>query len=694
MDFRIVHSLRGRVRIRYDRHLLKPVQAGLVKTLAEEQEGISSVEINTTTGSILIRYEGISEETALSYFRALDSKYLDNQELLDSVNPIDIPQPSLFSILSGMVANHYLKKLLPFPVRKALQLINIAPRLYNGARNVLGGNVFSADVLDATALGYSFFSGDIKTAGSVSFLLRIGEVLEEYIKRKSYDNLAHSLLNTEESVNVLTDSGQEIQVQTKNLKQGDKVICRTGCVIPADGTVVSGLATVNQSSMTGESLAVEKKEGSGVFASTIVEDGEIVVSVKSAGKETRINQIVSLIDNSQALKAASQVNAERIANHLVKYNFLLAAGTYIATGNFSKAMSTLLVDYSCAMKLSAPICVLSAMRDSAENGIIVKGGKFLELISEVDTFVFDKTGTLTEATPKVSRVIALGGRDENDVLRMAACLEEHFPHSLARAVVIEAKNRNLVHEEEHTKVEYVLAHGIASSIDGKKLRIGSAHFIFDDEKIPLTDEARHYIDQLGETGDSILYFSEGEELAGLIAIKDFIRQDSVEAIKMLKKAGVKNIVMITGDGEKTALAVAREAGITEFYAQTLPDQKVAYVQKMKSEGRTVAMVGDGINDAPALSAADIGIAMGRASSIAGQTADIMLPDDGLSSLPKLIQIGRNLKRRIKGNNNAIIGVNSLLILGGLANVISPSLAALLHNASTVAISMSAMRKIN
>lgn len=694
MNFKIAHSLPGRVRIRYDRHLLKPVQAGLVKTLTEEQEGISSVEINLTTGSILIHYEGISEETALSYFRALDCKYLENQELLDSVNPLDIPQPSLFSILSEMVVRHYLKKLLPFPIRKALQLINIAPRLYNGAKCILDGKIFSADVLDATALGFSYFSGDIKTAGSVSFLLSIGEVLEEYIKRKSYDNLAHSLLNTEEVVNVLTDSGQEIQVQTKNLKQGDRVICRIGCVIPADGTVVSGLAMVNQSSMTGEALAVEKKEGSGVFASTIVEDGEIVVSVKSAGKETRINQIVSLIDNSQALKAASQVNAERIANHLVKYNFLLAAGTYFATGNFSKAMSTLLVDYSCAMKLSAPICVLSAMRDSAQNGIIVKGGKFLELISEVDTFVFDKTGTLTEATPKVSRIIPLGGRNENEVLKMAACLEEHFPHSLARAVVLEAQNRNLIHEEEHTKVEYVLAHGVASSINGKKLRIGSAHFIFDDEKIPLTSEAQNYIDELGETGDSILYFSEGEELAGLIAIKDFIRQDSVEAIKLLKQAGVKNIVMITGDGEKTAQAVAREAGITEFYAQTLPDQKVAYVKQMKAEGRTVAMVGDGINDAPALSAADIGIAMGKASSIAGQTADIMLPDDGLSSLPKLMKIGRNLKRRIKGNNDAIIGVNSMLILGGLANIISPSLAALLHNASTVAISMSAMRRID
>ncbi|MBQ3655863.1 MAG: heavy metal translocating P-type ATPase [Bacteroidales bacterium] len=694
MDFKIAHSLPGRVRIRYDRHLLTPRQAGLIKSMTESQEGISSVEINPVSGSILIRYQGINQEQALSFFRVLDKKYLENQELLNNVSALDIPQPTLFSILSEMVIRHYLKKLLPFPIRKALQLINIAPRLYQGAKSVFKGKVFCADVLDATALGFSFFSGDVNTAGSVSFLLSIGEVLEEYIKRKSYDNLAHSLLNTEEVVNVLTDDGQEIQIQTKNLKQGDKVICRIGCVIPADGTVVSGLAMVNQASMTGEGLAVEKKEGSGVFASTIVEDGEIIVSVKSAGKETRINQIVSLIDNSQSLKAASQINAERIANHLVKYNFMLAAGTYLATGNFSKAMSTLLVDYSCAMKLSAPICVLSAMRDSAENGIIVKGGKFLELISQVDTFVFDKTGTLTEAAPKVSKVVALGGRNEDDVLRMAACLEEHFPHSLARAVVIEAQKRGLIHEEEHTKVEYVLAHGVASSINGKKLRIGSAHFIFDDEKIPLTEEAKVEIEKLGETGDSVLYFSEGDELAGLIAIKDFIRQDSVEAIKLLKAAGVKNIVMITGDGEKTAQSVAQQAGITEYYSQTLPDEKVAYVKKMKSEGRIVAMVGDGINDAPALSAADIGIAMGKASSIAGQTADIMLPDDGLSSLPKLMKIGKNLKKRIKGNNDAIIGINSLLILSGLANMISPAFAALLHNASTVIISMSAMRKID
>jgi len=693
MKFKVAHSLPGRVRLRYNRHSLSLRQASLVKALAEMQDGILQVEVNTISGSILVYYAGVSLDMALSYFKALDSKYLENEELLSSVQaPQEAPR-SLLTVLLEMVAGHYLRKLLPLPVRKVLQFIGIAPRLMEGVRSILSGNIFCAETLDATALGYSYFSGDIATAGSVSLLLNMGDVLEEHIKRKSFDNLAQSLLNTEELVSVITDSNEEVQVASQLLKPGDKVICRAGTVIPADGTVVSGIAMVNQSSMTGESLPVQKIEGSGVFASTIVEEGEIVFAVKSAGGETRINKIIELIDNSQNLKAESQIHAERIANHLVRYNFLLAAGTYLFTRNFSKAMSTLLVDYSCAMKLSAPICVLSAMRDCAQSGIIVKGGKYIELISQVDTFVFDKTGTLTESAPKVSKIVTFGNRSENDVLKLAACLEEHYPHSLARAVVNEAKSRGITHEEEHAKVEYVLAHGVASSLNGIKLRIGSAHFIFDDEKIPLTVFAKQEIDKLLETGDSVLYFSEGDELAALIAIRDFIRQESVDAISQLKEMGIKNIVMITGDGQRTAEAVASKAGITEIYAQALPDQKVEIINRMKAEGRIVAMVGDGINDAPALSAADIGIAMGKASQIAGETADIMLPDDGLLSLPKLIRIGNSLSHRIKGNNNMIIGINSALILGGLFNVIQPSMAAFLHNASTVAISMSAMRKM-
>ncbi len=692
MKYKIVHSLPGRVRVRYNRYSLSDRQAALVKVVLESKEGITSAEVNTFSGGILIRYKGISEAQAVGYVGGLDKSVLENRELLATVAAPSANE-SLLGTLTWMVIRHYLKKLLPFPIRRALHFIGIAPRLVQGVKSVAGGRFFCADTLDATALGLSFFKGNINTTGSVSFLLNVGEVLEEYTKRKSFDNLALSMLNADELVSVIQDDGQEVQVSSQLLKTGDRVICRMGGVIPADGTVIDGLAMVNQASMTGESLPVEKKKGSGVFASTIVEEGEIMFRVKNAGGETRVNKIVSMIDRSQNLKAASQISAERIADSLVKYNFMLAGATYLITRDFTKAMSTLLVDYSCAMKLSAPICVLSAMRDCAKEGIIVKGGKFIEELSRADTFVFDKTGTLTESNPRVSRIIPFDGRSEDEMLKLVACLEEHFPHSLARAVVNEAKRRGITHEEEHTKVEYVLAHGIASTLNGQKLCVGSAHFIFDDEHIPMPDTLPETIDALAADGDSVLYFSEGDHLAGVIAIKDFIREESVMAVAELKKLGVKNIVMITGDGERTAAAVARQAGITEYISQALPDTKVDYIKRMRSEGHIVAMIGDGINDAPALAEANIGIAMGKASSIASETADIMLPDDGLQSLPRLKAIGSNLASRITGNNKVIIGVNSALILGGITGLVPNATAALLHNTTTVVVGMNAMREM-
>ncbi|MBR1613866.1 MAG: heavy metal translocating P-type ATPase, partial [Treponema sp.] len=552
------------------------------------------------------------------------------------------------------------------------------------------GKIFSADTLDATALTLSYATGDLNTAGSIALLLNMGDTLEDYTKRKSYDSLASSLLTTDEMVQVVQDDGEEVAVSVSLLKAGDIVISRAGSVIPVDGTVVSGEAMVNQASMTGESLPVHKEKDSSVFASTIVEEGEIRIQVKQAGGETKVNKIVALIDQSQELKAASQVRAERIADRLVRYNFLLAGLTYLVTRNFTKAASTLLVDYSCAMKLSAPICVLSAMRDSAKKGIMAKGGKYLEELAKADVVVFDKTGTLTESTPKVTNVIPFGKHKEEEVLKLAACLEEHFPHSLARAVVKEAADRGIDHMEEHAKVEYVLAHGIASSLNGTKLRIGSAHFIFDDEKIKKTKEAQKVIDEYAETGSSLLYFSIGNSLAGIIVIQDPIRDESVRAVAELKRLGVKKIVMITGDGENTARIIAKKSGVDEYISQALPDTKVEFIKKMQAEGHKVVMVGDGINDAPALSAADVGIAMGAASQIAAQTADIILPDDGLSSLPELRQIGLNLMSRISGNNAAIVAINTTLIALGLAGVVSSSTAALFHNSSTVAISMNAM----
>ena len=648
--------------------------------------------MNIISGSVLIEYEGISETVALSYLRAIDDKYLKNEELLKSV-AAPVAQESLLYVLLEMVATHYIKKfLIPFPIRRILSAFGILPRARKALGSIVRGKVFCADTLDATAIILSYATGDVDTSSSIRLLLNMGDTLEDYTKRKSYDSLASSLLNADESVQILVD-GEEKSITANLLKTGDVVICRAGSVIPVDGTVIAGEAMVNQSSMTGESLPVHKKDGASVFASTIVEEGEIQIAVKSAGGETKVNKIVALIDKSQDLKAASQVRAERIADSLVGYNFLLAGLTYLCTRNFVKAASTLLVDYSCAMKLSAPICVLSAMRDSANCGILTKGGKYIEDLAKADTFVFDKTGTLTESTPKVTHVIPFGERDEREVLKLAACLEEHFPHSLARAVVKEAADRGIDHSEEHAKVEYVLAHGIASSLNGEKLRIGSAHFIFDDEKIRKTKEAEAVIEKFADSGSSLLYFSIGKKLAGIIVIQDPIRQESVTALKQLRELGVKNIVMITGDGENTARIIAKKAGVDTYFAQALPDTKVEYIKKMQAQGHKVVMIGDGINDAPALSAADVGIAMGAASQIASQTADILLPDDGLQSLPALRVIGRRLMERINDNNTAIIGINTALIGLSLAGTVTASTAALLHNTSTVAISMSAMRPL-
>ena len=695
MDFKIVHRLPNRVRVRYNRGLLDARQASLVQMLIAFQDGITNVEVNTVSGSVLIEYDGkqLGEFEALAFLKAIDDKYLKNEELLRQVT-VPAAQESLASLIISMVVEFYVKRfLLPLPVRKILSLLNLAPRILKGAKSICTGKIFSADTLDATALTLSYATGDLNTAGSIALLLNMGDTLEDYTKRKSYDSLASSLLTTDEMVQVVQDNGEEVAVSVSLLKAGDIVISRAGSVIPVDGTVVSGEAMVNQASMTGESLPVHKEKDFSVLASTIVEEGEIRIQVKQAGGETKVNKIVALIDQSQELKAASQVRAERIADRLVRYNFLLAGLTYLVTRNFTKAASTLLVDYSCAMKLSAPICVLSAMRDSAKKGIMAKGGKYLEELAKADVVVFDKTGTLTESTPKVTNVIPFGKHKEEEVLKLAACLEEHFPHSLARAVVKEAADRGIDHMEEHAKVEYVLAHGIASSLDGKKLRIGSAHFIFDDEKIKKTKEAQKVIDEYAETGSSLLYFSIGNSLAGIIVIQDPIREESVRAVAELKRLGVKKIVMITGDGENTARIIAKKSGVDEYISQALPDTKVEFIKKMQAEGHKVVMIGDGINDAPALSAADVGIAMGAASQIAAQTADIILPDDGLSSLPELRQIGLNLMKRISGNNAAIVAINTTLIALGLAGVVSSSTAALFHNSSTVAISMNAMRPL-
>ncbi len=689
MNVRVVHRLPGRIRLRYDRHSLSQRQAALVQTLVSMQEGISSIQINGISGSILIHYQGIQEMQVLSYIKVLDQRYLENQELL--ANVVVIPQQeSLVSLLASLAFRFAVGRFLPLSVRKIMSFRAILPRIKQGLLSVLSGKPFCADTLDAAAFLIAYFTGNVSTATSIAFLLNMGDRLEEFTRRKSYDTLAHSILSLEDTVQVLRD-GEELSIVSRLLQPGDVVVLRCGSVVPADGRVIAGEGMINQSSMTGESLPVRKMAGDALYASTLVEEGELQLEVTAAGQETRASRIVAMIDDSQSLKATAQVRAERVADSLVRYNFLLTAATYFITRDITKAMSTLLVDYSCAIRLSAPICVLAAMRDCACQGIIVKGGKYLEELRRADVFVFDKTGTLTESQPKVAAVIPFGGRKEAEVLKLAACLEEHYPHSLARAVVQEAADRGIDHREEHSQVEYVVAHGIASTLDGVKLRIGSEHFIFEDEGIPRPKRMKAAVVQAAERGDSLLYFSEGDELAAVIAIHDTIRQEAVDAIRELKAMGVQEVVMLTGDGERTARAIAGQAGITSFVAQALPDTKVDYIRTLRQKGHVVAMIGDGINDAPALAEASVGIAMGRASSVAGETADIMLPDNGLHALPQLRRIGHHLEQRIGRNNTLIVAINSLLMAGGLAGIVPATVAAMLHNSSTVAISMASMR---
>ncbi|MBR0494784.1 MAG: heavy metal translocating P-type ATPase, partial [Treponema sp.] len=492
-------------------------------------------------------------------------------------------------------------------------------------------------------------------------------------------------------VHILVD-GQEKTIPCEALKKDDLVIVREGSMIPCDGTVEKGEGMVNQACITGESLPVEKKTGSGVFAGTILSEGELIIRTRSTGRDTKVQNIIQMIDNSQNLKANVQRRSENLAEKIVPLNFALAGLTWLFTRNLTKTMSTLMVDYSCAMKLAAPIAVLSAMKEAASCGISVKGGKYLEEAAEATTIIFDKTGTLTYANPKVEKIYAMKNFGEDFVLQTAACLEEHFPHPLGRAVVSYAEEKGLFHPENHTKVEYIVAHGIASTLDGKKVRIGSAHFIFDDEKIPFDEKVREIQSESAKTGQSLLYLSYDGELAGVLAIGDPVRPEAREVIQNLKKTGIRRCVMITGDTEGAAKKIAESAGLDGWYSQALPEDKVSLIEQEKKNGKVI-MLGDGINDAPALSAADVGIAIEGSSSIASDTADIVLSEGGLNNVATTRVLSQGLIQKINANNAFIIGVNSALLLLGVFGLISPQLAAILHNSVTVGISVKAMENI-
>ena len=694
MDFTVKHALPGRIRVGYDKKKISRRQAALAYSLLSVQEGMTDVSVNYTTASFLIYYDTgkLTEKHIQAYFMALSGKYLNNQEMLDSVDE-PAEQGSLLFDLACMTVWHYAKQLLPAPIRLLLQIYTLAPRIMKGLGTAASGGLFKSDVLDAAAISMALITGDKKTASNINFLLNMGDTIEAFTKKKSYSDLADRLLSQNDQVQ-LVEGDSERTVPVKALKKGDIIAVRTGSVIPVDGTVLRGEGLVNQASITGEPLAVEKRTGHTVFAGTIVQEGELFVEVRATGSQTKVQNILTMIDNSQQLKVSSQIRSERLADSLVKYNFLLSLLTFLLTRDIRKVMATLMVDYSCAMKLASPIAVLSAMKEAAENGIVVKGGKFLEDASRADTVVFDKTGTLTAAEPQLARIISLDGRSEEEVLSVAACLEEHFAHPIATAVVKAAEARGILHPERHAKVEYIVAHGIATTLEGKKLVIGSRHFVFDDEKVRKPKGLEKIQKEALGNGESLLYLAEEKEIIGIFAVNDPVREDAPHIIRKLHQSGIQNCVMITGDDEGAARNAANTAGIDQYISRALPEDKFKFVEEQKKQGHTVIMIGDGINDAPALAAADTGIAMGDCADITGETADIILSSaDGLEGLYKTRILGRRLMEKIEGNNRGIVTVNTTFMLLGLFGVISPSLAAILHNASTVAFSVSAMKPV-
>lgn len=586
---------------------------------------------------------------------------------------------------------HYGKRLfVPAPIRAVITTVRGIGYIYKGIQS-LRHKKLDVAVLDATSIAVSLIRQDMSTAGSIMFLLGIGELLEEWTHKKSVDDLARSMSLNVGRVWQKVD-GQEILVPASQIQKGDIVVIRTGTVIPFDGVVTEGEAMVNQASMTGESAPVRKTAENYVYAGTVIEEGEISICVDAVGSSTRFEKIVTMIEDSEKLKSGVESKAEHLADKLVPFSLLGTGLTWLITRNATKALSILMVDFSCALKLAMPISVLSAIREAQNYDITVKGGKYLEAVAEATTIVFDKTGTLTKAKPTVVDVVSFTDEDPDELLRIAACLEEHFPHSMAKAVVTAAKNKNLEHQEMHSKVEYIVAHGISSFIEGKKAVIGSAHFVFEDEKCRLPEGAKDKFARLPEEC-SHLYLAIENQLAAVICIEDPVREEAADAIRALRETGIKKIVMMTGDSERTAAAIARKVGVDEYYSEVLPEDKARFVENEKKLGNKVIMIGDGINDSPALSAADAGVAISDGAAIAREIADITIAADDLNEIVTLRLISTGLMGRIRKNYRFIVGFNTALIVLGVAGVIQPTTSSLLHNTSTLLIGMKSMKNL-
>lgn len=686
MRFTPVYDAHNRLRVRCGDYAFTKEQACGIADLLGSLDFVEHAESNWRTGSILVMYRDGARQQVLDAVSALDRGSLPEKEL-----PAVAQADAKFAgDLEKMLVKRVLMRLLPLPVRIAITVWNGSKYMIRALDNLLQFHMNVA-VLDGTAIGASMFSGNMSTASSVMFLLGLSDMLEDYTRQRTKLALSEQLALHVDNVWVETPEGTR-QIPFDQVQVGDRILVQTGSIIPFDGTVCGNVAMVNQSTMTGESEPVHKKDGDSVFAGTTVEDGKLLIEVRTLSDGSRLQEIIGLIDQSENLKAGVQSKAEHLADSIVPYSFLGFALTALLTGNMTRAVSVLMVDFSCAIKLSTPISVISAMREAAEHGTAVKGGKYLEAYAAADTIVFDKTGTLTNACPKVTDVVPFGGNTREYVLRTAACLEEHFPHSVAAAVVEAARNEGLNHEEEHAEVEYLVAHGVATTLHGERAIIGSAHFVFEDEGIPLSDADRALIEEKSNCSSTI-FLAIGGKLAGMLVINDPVREEAAEVISGLRSLGITHVCMLTGDAEPAAKRIAGELGIDAYVSQVLPAYKSEFVNKLKEEGHKVIMVGDGVNDTPALAAADVSVAMCGGSDIAREVADVTLCSDTLRELVTLRRLSTALMERINANYRFIVGFNAGLIILGAVGVIPPSTAALLHNGSTMIISGKSMTKL-
>lgn len=692
MKYQIVYDNQTRLRVRSGKNAFTEYEGYGLSELLLENDFIKDVRTSHRNGSILINYYNIEDKDKI--LRILDN--IGMEDLFEGKpspknESNEITNKFYLKIIKKLIKRYLIRPFLPLDIRNAITLIKAVKYIAKGLNSLTSFRI-DVDLLDGSAVTGSLLKKDFEPASSMMFLLSISDLLEEYTVQKSKSTFKESLSLNIDTVWLVRDDGTEITYPLADIKKGDKVKIHMGDMIPVDGKIVDGEGMINESSMTGEPLAVHKDIGKTVNAGTVLEEGNIVIEVYSVDQDTRLNNIVELIENSENLKAETESKAVELANSLVPYSFVLTFLTYLFTRDSTKALSVLMVDFSCAIKLTTPLSIISAMREASDNRMMIKGGKFIEKFATADTIVFDKTGTLTHASPKVVDVIPTGNYTRDEVLKMSACIEEHFAHSIAKAIVKQAEAEGLNHKEEHSEVEYIVAHGIATRYNDKRAVIGSKHFLFEDEKVEITEEQKKLIDEKVKE-NSVIYLAIDNKLEGLICINDPVRDEAKDVITRLKTMGIENIIMLTGDSESGARSIAESIGITNYKSQVLPEDKANIIEGLKEEGKTIIMVGDGINDSPALAAADVSVSMKNSSDIAREVADISLLSDNLYDLITLRILSRKMLDKINSNNHKIVGINGTLIALGILGIITPSTSSTIHNLSTMLLGIASTKSV-